>query len=182
MLFGSLLQYFRRQAGLTQVQLGARSTFSVVYIQKLELGTRCPPPVTVEILTRALSLSFCDAHELRTAADSIRGTAGESLGRMEAQGPRSSAADSTIKALQSAKPIVPFAASLVRIVRVAREPSVILLKSLREGNVDASVPAGRGLLGKVTVSAVAISGEAGRTSRAMEVNVHGHVDSVEEGK
>lgn len=54
--FSKLLRRLRRAAHLTQEELAERAGYSPDYVSMLERGLRAPPPLTIDILAKALSL------------------------------------------------------------------------------------------------------------------------------
>src|SRR5512146_2657893 len=66
--FGSLLQYYRRAARLTQEELAERAGYSPNYLSMLERGVRVPGLVTVDLLAEALNLPPADRAALEAAA------------------------------------------------------------------------------------------------------------------
>lgn len=58
--FGAALKAARRRAGISQPELGARSTVSVPAIARYESGKRAPGLVEALLLAKALDLSLDD--------------------------------------------------------------------------------------------------------------------------
>lgn len=65
--FAVRLRRLRRQAGLTQEQLGLRASYSASFIKKLEAGARRASVATVGALAEALGISREEADELASA-------------------------------------------------------------------------------------------------------------------
>jgi transcriptional regulator with XRE-family HTH domain len=67
--FGSLLRYYREEAGLSQSALGDRTRFNHAAISKWESGDRLRPKMeSIERLIDALDLDPIDANALLAAA------------------------------------------------------------------------------------------------------------------
>lgn len=64
---GLRLKLYRRRAGLTQTELGAKAGFSQEYLKKIEAGERLPPTETVALLADALMLEKEDRDALAGA-------------------------------------------------------------------------------------------------------------------
>ncbi|WP_091939672.1 helix-turn-helix domain-containing protein [Propionivibrio dicarboxylicus] len=58
--FGIVLRRFRRQANLTQEQLGFEADLQRVYVSALELGQKMPSLATIFKLAKALRCSASD--------------------------------------------------------------------------------------------------------------------------
>ena len=54
--FSKRLRRLRREARMTQEELAAKAGYSTDYVSMLERGLRAPPPITVDILAKALAL------------------------------------------------------------------------------------------------------------------------------
>ncbi|HEV3312716.1 MAG TPA: helix-turn-helix domain-containing protein [Chloroflexota bacterium] len=73
--FGPMLKRFRREVGMSQVELASAAGFSMVYISMLERGKRKPPATTIDMLAEALALPAADRARLtETIAGSRRAT------------------------------------------------------------------------------------------------------------
>jgi predicted ATPase/DNA-binding XRE family transcriptional regulator len=66
--FSKLLRRLRRAAHLTQEELAERAGYSPDYVSMLERGLRSPPPLTIDILAKALRLEATDRAALLEAA------------------------------------------------------------------------------------------------------------------